>query len=117
MNAKSIGLIVLLAAGGGGIYAWRRSAGKPAKKTSEIVAVKEGPIENTVDATGSVAPLNRVEIKPPIAGRMENLVIDEGAHVKRGDIMAWMSSSDRAAILDAARAQGPEVLKHWEDAY
>jgi macrolide-specific efflux system membrane fusion protein len=28
-----------------------------------------------------------------------------------------MSSADRAAILDGARAQGPDVLKKWEDTY
>jgi len=28
-----------------------------------------------------------------------------------------MSSSDRAAILDAARSQGPDATKRWEDAY
>ncbi|UPT72790.1 MAG: efflux RND transporter periplasmic adaptor subunit [Elusimicrobiota bacterium] len=28
-----------------------------------------------------------------------------------------MSSNDRTAILDAARAQGPEAVKKWEDAY
>lgn len=116
MKAKLL-ILVLLGAAAAGIYGWTRSSGKPAKKASEIVIVKEGPIENTVDATGSVAPLNRVEIKPPISGRMEKLIIDEGARVKAGDIMAWMSSSDRAAILDAARAQGAEELKHWEDTY
>ena len=34
-----------------------------------------------------------------------------------GQIVAWMSSTDRTAILDAARAQGPEAFKKWQDAY
>jgi len=81
------------------------------------VAVVEESIEDVVEATGSVAPLNRVEIKPPIQGRIERLLADEGDSVKAGQILAWMSSSDRAAILDAARAKGPEELKRWEDTY
>lgn len=28
-----------------------------------------------------------------------------------------MSSGDRAAILDAARAQGPDTLKRWQEDY
>jgi macrolide-specific efflux system membrane fusion protein len=79
--------------------------------------VTEGPIEDKVEATGSIVPLNRVEIKPPVGGRIEQLLVDEGDQVKAGQTVAWMSSSDRAAILDAARAQGPEMLKHWQDAY
>ncbi len=81
------------------------------------VTVTEGPIEQAVASTGTVAPLNRVEIKPPISGRIEKILIDEGRKVKSGEVLAWMSSSDRAAILDAARSQGPAASKHWEDAY
>jgi membrane fusion protein, macrolide-specific efflux system len=83
----------------------------------QAITVTEGAIEQTVEATGSVSPLNRVEIKPPISGRIEKLLVDEGDRVKEGQVLAWMSSSDRAAILDAARSQGPESIKHWEDAY
>ncbi len=81
------------------------------------VAAAVGPIEQSIDATGSVAPQNRVEIKPPVGGRIEQLLVDEGDKVKTGQITAWMSSTDRTAILDAARAQGPEQVKKWEDAY
>jgi len=93
-----------------------RRAGRPADAASTVAATR-GSIEEVVEATGSVAPLNRVEIKPPIAGRVERLLVDEGHSVKPGQILAWMSSNDRAAILDAARAKGPEELKRWEDAY
>src|SRR6185369_15253119 len=60
---------------------------------------------------------NRVEIKPPISGRIEQLLVEEGQKVQAGQILAWMSSTDRAAILDAARAQGPEVFAKWQDDY
>src|SRR5262249_847261 len=56
-------------------------------------------------------------IKPPIGGRIEKLLVDEGDRVSAGQILGWMSSTDRAAIMDAARSQGPEELKHWEDSY
>ena len=116
MNAfRTLTAAALVAAVGGA--AWFGCKKKPAQKAVRTVKAEIGPIEATVEATGSVAPLNRVEIKPPIAGRIERLLVDEGARVKEGQILAWMSSSDRAAILDAARAKGPEELKHWEDAY
>jgi len=31
--------------------------------------------------------------------------------------LAWMSSTERAALLDAAEGQGEEALKYWKDAY
>lgn len=103
---------------GAGLWVWRSKSHEASpKKTYTSVTVTEGPIEETVDATGSIAPLNRVEIKPPISGRMEHLLADEGDSVRGGQILAWMSSDDRAAILDAARAQGPDALKRWQDDY
>ncbi len=79
--------------------------------------VKRGPMEVTIISTGTVAPKNRLEIKPPIAGRAEDVLVDEGARVRKGQILAWMSSTERAALLDAARARGPEEVKRWEEFY
>ncbi len=81
------------------------------------VTLKRGNIQVSVLATGQVSPENRLEIKPPIAGRVEQVLVEEGQLVKKGDIMAWMSSSERAALLDAARAQGPAEIKKWEKLY
>lgn len=108
-----LGVVVL----GGGAWVLHGKLAKPAQAAGRTVTASLGTIEQTVDATGYVSPLNRVEIKPPISGRIEKLLVDEGEAVRTGQILAWMSSSDRAAILDAARAQGPAELKKWEDAY
>ncbi|MFH1368956.1 MAG: efflux RND transporter periplasmic adaptor subunit [Elusimicrobiota bacterium] len=66
---------------------------------------------------GDVSPRNRLEIKPQVSGRIEDVLVVEGQKVKKGDILAWMSSSDRASLLDAARSKGAEELKKWEDIY
>jgi macrolide-specific efflux system membrane fusion protein len=81
------------------------------------VVAQLGSVEDIVETTGEVVPFKRVVISPPFAGRIEELLVEEGAAVRTGDILAWMSSSDRAAILDAARAKGPEELKHWQESY
>lgn len=79
--------------------------------------VKKGEISITVLANGMVQPDNRVDIKPPINGRVETILVKEGAFVKHGQILAYMSSTERAAMLDAARSKGPEEVKTWEDMY
>lgn len=104
-----------LLAGGG--YALKKRLAKPARDQGYVATAARGSIEETVEATGSIAPLSRVEIKSPVSGRVERLLVDEGERVQPGQIIAWMSSTDRAAILDAARAQGPEALQRWQDAY
>ncbi|MEK7234505.1 MAG: efflux RND transporter periplasmic adaptor subunit [Elusimicrobiota bacterium] len=115
---RAIIAVVVAAAVGGGVWKYRDAArwrGREGRaKTIEVVV---GPIEQLIEATGSVAPQNRVEIKPPVGGRIEELLVGEGDKVVTGQIVAWMSSTDRTAVLDAARARGPEQVKKWEDAY
>lgn len=81
------------------------------------VAATRGTIEITILANGTVQPRNRLEIKPPLAGRVEQVLVQEGQAVHKGQILAWMSSSERAALLDAARARGTEEVKRWEEFY
>lgn len=81
------------------------------------ISVKRGDIEITILATGTVQPENRVEIKPPINGRVEKVLVSEGAKVRRGQVLAWMSSTERAALIDAARAKGKGELAQWEEMY
>ncbi len=109
-----VAALVVLGAGG---WALKKKFSKPARPDFVAIKAVEAPIEQTVEATGSVAPYHRVEIKPSFSGRIERLLVREGDRVKQGQIIAWMSSTDRAAILDAARSQGPDELKKWEDAY
>jgi len=83
----------------------------------EELKPKIGSIHTTVSTTGVVEPQNRLEIKPPINGRVEEILVQEGDTVKKGKVLALMSSTERAALLDAARAQGEEAIKYWEDVY
>ncbi len=77
----------------------------------------KGDIRITVSTTGTIYPRNRLEIKPSVAGRIEKMLVAEGDYVKTGQILAVMSSTDRAALIDAARLQGGDSLKYWQEAY
>ena len=90
-------------------------------KPSEKVLVREispvyGSIETLISTTGTVKPQNRLEIKPSIAGRIEQVLVTEGQKVKAGEILALMSSTERAALLDAAYLKGEEV-EYWKEVY
>ena len=76
-----------------------------------------GDIKLTVITTGVVEPQNRLEIKPSINGRVEEILVQEGDKVKKGQILAHMSSTERAALVDAARSKGDEALDYWEEVY
>ncbi|MDY6950428.1 MAG: efflux RND transporter periplasmic adaptor subunit [Thermodesulfobacteriota bacterium] len=84
--------------------------------TKEIRAVI-GDIQTAVMTTGVVEPQNRLEIKPSINSRIEEILVQEGDKVTKGQVLAWTSSTERAALVDAARSQGEGALAYWEDVY
>jgi macrolide-specific efflux system membrane fusion protein len=88
------------------------------KESGETIAKIETPVRGairvSIAATGTVLPYNRLEIKPQINGRMERVLVQEGQNVRTGQIMGWMSSTERAALIDAARSQGAGSVKYWE---
>jgi macrolide-specific efflux system membrane fusion protein len=108
-------LVVVIVVGAGAWYFFKVHGVD--KVIYKEVKVKKGTLEQTILATGTVAPENRVGIKPPIAGRIEKVLVQEGDKVHKGQILAWMSSIERAALLDAATSKGPAELKEWEDLY
>jgi macrolide-specific efflux system membrane fusion protein len=113
---KIIVILVIAALAGGGWYAYSRKSagGKPSYKRAQA-ELKD--LSETVDTTGVVEPENRVEIQPSSGGRIEEILADEGDRIKAGQVLALMSSSDRVAILDAARASGDTQYDKWKDTY
>ncbi|MFA5687643.1 MAG: efflux RND transporter periplasmic adaptor subunit [Kiritimatiellales bacterium] len=113
-------LILLGFAGGGTWYYFQQKKAKEAKAAQNKftpAAVTLRTLNRTVESTGTVSPENRLQIKPPIAGRLEKLLVDEGEDVVQGQLIAWVSSTERASLLDIARATSEEELKYWEEIY
>lgn len=95
----------------------KQDSGSSAKEITSEITPSYASIKTFISTTGTVQPQNRLEIKPPISGRIEEILVKEGEKVKTGKTLAWMSSTERAALLDTSRAQGEESLRYWEDAY
>lgn len=109
-----IGLVIILIAVAIGVYLQKN---KKSEITYSPVHVERSTINVTILSTGSVKPKNRLEIKAPVAGRIDEVLIVEGQDVKKGDVLAWMSSTERAAMLDAARSKGDKEFKKWSELY
>ena len=107
-----VGILILVA---GGIFFFTRNSSEEIHYSAMVV--ERGDIRQLVSSTGTISPQNRLEIKPPVAGRVDKILIQEGQVVKRGDVIAWISSNERAALMDAVRTQGPQEIKRWEELY
>lgn len=76
-----------------------------AQRTEKVVwqkaLVTQGPFETKVQSSATVSPENRVLVIPPVAGRIDKFLVDEGAVVQKGQVVAMMSSQDRVALMDS----------------
>ncbi len=118
MKIKRWQIIITLLVVGGSWFIWKKAKTVSAPQQAvEIISPKRGNIQSVISATGAVLPKNRLQIKPPVNGRIEQVLVVEGQKVKTGDTLALMSSTDRAALLDAARGRGQMALEQWQDVY
>jgi len=118
LKNKLILVFLVLVAIGLGLFFIQKNKDKQDKTASfKEVTAFIGDIKNTVSTTGMIEPQNRLEIKSSISGRIEEILVKEGDKVKKGDVLINMSSTERAALVDAARAQGEATLDYWQDVY
>lgn len=114
-NKKFIFLAVVIGVAVVAFSMWRGQ--KSDAVTYRSLPVAKGDLAVTILATGTVLPQNRLEIKAPVAGRMDRVLVKEGQRLRKGQVIAWMSSSERAAMLDAARAKGEDEYQRWSELY
>jgi macrolide-specific efflux system membrane fusion protein len=105
MKKILIGIIVLIIVIVGFFFLRKRLTNKSKQPQFTVAEVTRGNIEVKVLSTGTIQPYTRVEVNSPVSGRIERVEVDEGNVVKPGDILAWISSEDRIALLDAARSK------------
>lgn len=114
---KILIVFIVLIGAAAAVFIYSRVPQDNTNNNAKVINPVMNDVEMRVVTTGIIEPQNRLEIKPSIGGRIEEILVKEGDEVTTGEILAWMSSTERAALIDAARAQGEEALKYWEEAY
>lgn len=115
LNKKFIvSAVVLLLMAGAGLYSRKWKSEQPAY---EYQTVERGDLKVTLQQTGTVLPEHKLTVTPPIAGRVDSVDVQDGDLVKQGQVLAWISSTERAALIDAARSAGEKEYNYWKDIY
>lgn len=67
-------------------------------------SVTRGTFQTVVSASGSVIPIDRVEIKSKASGRIDNIPVEEGDFVRKGELICRLDQTDVQAEVDQAKA-------------
>ncbi|HEU4724587.1 MAG TPA: efflux RND transporter periplasmic adaptor subunit, partial [Candidatus Eisenbacteria bacterium] len=95
--AVAIGVAVAL----GWFGPWRAKA-KPARYRE--VAVSRGPIQSQVSATGTLNPVDQVEVGSQVSGTLARVNVDYNDRVRKGQVLAQIEPSLFRAALSEAEA-------------
>lgn len=90
---------------GGGYYAWQTWFAKNSPAESLVTTVAQrGDLEDTVTATGTLQPKDFVDVGTQVSGQVKRLLVDVGAVVKAGELLAEIDPSVYQSKVDGNRA-------------
>lgn len=82
-----------------------RGAGAITLAASDVGAVTRGPIEEAVNITGDLRPLETVAVRARIEGDVEAVHVREGQTVSAGQLLATFESTEQASARASAEAE------------
>jgi HlyD family secretion protein len=109
-----IGLIILVVFGGTIVYLYKKSVAKPTvyeTTTAQVTNI----IKKTV-ATGKIVPRKEIEIVPQVSGIIEELYVEPGERVKRGDMIAKVRIIPNMVSLNEAESRLNRARISYDDA-
>ncbi|MDY0375251.1 MAG: efflux RND transporter periplasmic adaptor subunit [Desulfobacterium sp.] len=96
-------VVLLLAAllAGGGYFKWASRDRGPRYLTQEV---RLGDLVVTVSATGTLKPVNQVDVGSEVSGLITRVMVDYNDRVKRGEVLAEMDTDQFQARVRQASA-------------
>jgi RND family efflux transporter MFP subunit len=99
--------LVILAAAGVAVWMWARPTGVPVQVVAARAIAGDGAAAagSILDASGYVVARRQATVASKITAKMVELEIEEGDHVKAGQIIAKLDDTNIRAALNQASAQ------------
>ncbi|GJH39618.1 hemolysin D [Capnocytophaga sp. HP1101] len=108
-NIKKIIIIALIAIVSYGAYHFFMKE-KPAMITLQTDKVTEGDVTTEVTATGSVQPVDEVEVGTQVSGLVSKIYVDYNSQVKKGQLLAELDKTNLQEMVVNATANYNSAL-------
>lgn len=97
-----ITIVLLVAMGIGGFYAYKSKATPVSVATT--VAVERGDVISMVSATGTISPVNLVDVSSKISGLIKEMKVKENDQVTVGQVLLVLDDTHLRAQVSQAKA-------------
>ena len=114
MNKKIlliIAVVILLL--GGGFYYWNLKNQNADKDTYTLGTVSRAKIGMVIDATGTIEPVNSVDLSATASGTLETVYVKQNEKVTKGQVLANIESK----ALNSSIKQAQNTLENKESYY
>lgn len=106
-------VVVVAAILGTMVFLYQKSRKKPVIYETKSPFISD-VVKKTV-ATGSVVPRKEIDIKPQVSGIIEEIFIEAGNHVKKGDLIARVKIIPNMVELNNAESRLNKAKINFED--
>ena len=98
------GVIAICILGGGGYYYVHTNNSAQTQQKYTTGRVEKGDVKTSISATGTINPVNYVDVSTNVAGKLEKVLVKENDHVTQGQIIAYIDTRQLQAQVDNAKA-------------
>ena len=98
-----IGALAAVLVAGGVYWYMESSAAEKTAQAVETVTVQRMDIKSTVEATGTIRPVDSVEVSSKITARINSVLVKENDVVTAGQVVATLDGKDYEAKRDQAQ--------------
>lgn len=103
MAKIAVGVLITAGVLGGAWYWFNSSENSKESTKIEIVEVSKMDLKSTVSATGTIKPVNSVEVSSKITARIKTVLVKENQQVKAGQTVATLDGKDYEAKAEQAQ--------------
>ena len=88
---------------------------RPGPLKVRVTKVERGPIRSLISTNGKVEPIQNFEAHAPVATTVKRLLVKEGDHVRRGQLLLQLDDADLRSQAVHAQAQMKTALANQSD--
>ena len=106
-------IAVLVVAGAAQLtYSWYLNQNKPAA-TVRVIKIERGDLTAVVSATGTIEPVNSVDVSSKITGLIKEVRVLENNHVQAGQVLVVIDDTHLQALVTQAQSKLTNALANY----
>lgn len=117
MNKRKIFMgagVLCLLLGASGSYYYYQNTTQNIIKAYTVGEVQKGTIASVINATGTINPVNYVDVATNVPGLLEKVMVKENDEVEKGQVIAYIDDNALRANVDAIEAITNERKNDYE---